>query len=74
MLFVTDRSIHEENLSQPLQAINKQFNLAVTFLSGYNEKVDVTNSKNKFYFAKTITDKMVLFKLLFHKVLTKSRD
>ena len=47
-----DESIHEEQLSQPLQTINKQFILAVTFLTDYNGIFNVTNSNNKFYFKK----------------------
>ena len=53
---VMDKSTHEEHLSQPLQTQNKQFKIAVTFLTGYNGIFNVTNSINKFYFKKTITD------------------
>ena len=56
MLIVMDKSTHEEHLSQPLQTNIKQFKKAVTFLSGYNGIFNVTNSNNKFYFKKTITD------------------
>ena len=56
MLIVMEKSTHEEHLSQPLQTNNKQFKLAVTFLSGYNGIFNATNSNNKFYFKKTITD------------------
>ena len=56
MLIVMDKSTHEEHLSQPLQTNIKQFKIAVTFLSGYNGIFNVTNSNNKFYFKKTITD------------------
>ena len=52
-----NKSTHEEHLSQPLQTNNKQFKIAVTFLTGYNGIFNVTNSNNKFYFAKSITDK-----------------
>ena len=45
-----DKSTHEEHLSQPLQTNNKQFKIAVTFLTGYNGIFNVTNSINKFYF------------------------
>ena len=41
---------------KPLQTNNKQFKVAVTFLTGYNGTFNVTNSNNKFYFEKTITD------------------
>ena len=30
-----DKFIHEEHLSQPLQTNNKQFKIAVSFLTGY---------------------------------------
>ena len=56
MLIVMDKSTHEEHLSQPLQTNNKQFKIAVTFLSAYNGIFNVTNKNNKFYFTKSITD------------------
>ena len=56
MLIVMDKSTHKEHLSQPLQTNNKQFRIAVTFPRGYNGIFNVTNSNNKFYFKKTITD------------------
>ena len=56
ILIVMDKSIHEEYLSQPLQTNNKQFNVAITFLTAYNGIFNVTNSNNKFYFTKSITD------------------
>ena len=56
MLIVMDKSTHEEHLSQPLQTNNKQFKKAVTFLSAYNGIFNVTNSNNKFYFTKSISD------------------
>ena len=56
MLIVMDKSTHEEHLSQPLETNNKQFKIAVTFLTGYNGIFNLTNSNNKFYFTKSITD------------------
>ena len=56
MSVVMHKSTHEEHLSQPLQTNNKQFKIAVTFLTGYNGIFNVTNSSFKFYFKKTITD------------------
>ena len=56
MLIVMDKSTHEEHLSQPLQTINKQFKIAVTFLSAYNGIFNITHENNKFYFTKSITD------------------
>ena len=53
-LVVMDESIHEEHLSQPLQTNNKQFKIAVTFLTGYNGVFNVTDKHNKFYFKKAI--------------------
>ena len=57
MLIVMDKSTHEEHLSQPLKTNNKQFKIAITFLSGYNGIFNVTHKNNKFYFIKSITDK-----------------
>ena len=56
MLIVMDKSTHEEHLSQPLQTINKQFKIAVTFLTGYNGIFNVTHKNNQFYFKKKISD------------------
>ena len=56
MLIVFDKSTHEEHLYQPRQTNNSEFKLAVTFLSAYNGIFNVTNTNNKFYFKKTITD------------------
>ena len=56
MLRVLDKSTHEELLSQPLQTKNKQFKIAVTFLTGYKGIFDVTISIKKFYFAKSVSD------------------
>ena len=42
MLVVMDKSTHGEYLSQPLQTINKQFIIAVTFLTDYNGIFNVT--------------------------------
>ena len=56
MLIVMDKSTHEEHLFQPLQTNNKQFKTTVTFLSAYNGIFNVTNSNNKFYFFKSISD------------------
>ena len=57
MLILTDKSTHEEHLAQPLQTHNKQFKLAVTFLSFYNGIFNDTNKNIKLHLAKTITDK-----------------
>ena len=56
MLIVMEKSTHEERLSQPLQTNNKQFKIEVTFPTGYNGIFNITNSNNKFYFKKTITN------------------
>ena len=56
MLIVMDKSTHEEHLCQPLQTNIKQFETTVTFLTGYNGVFNVTNSNNKFYFKKTISN------------------
>ena len=56
MLIIMDKSVHEEHLSQPLQTNTKQFKIAVTFLTGYNGKFNVTSKNNNFYFIKSISD------------------
>ena len=56
MLIGMDKSTHTEHLFQPLQTNNKEFKIAVTFLTGYNGIFIITNSNNEFYFKKTITD------------------
>ena len=56
MLIVMDKSTHEENLSDPLQTIIKQFKIAVTYLTGYNGVFNVTDANNKFYFTNSISD------------------
>ena len=56
MLIVIDKSIDEEHLFQPLQTNIKQFKKAVTFLTGYKGIFNVTNSNNKFYSMKSISD------------------
>ena len=56
MLISMDKNTHEEHLSQPLLTNTKQYKIAVTFLSGYNGIFNVSNSNNKFYFKKTISD------------------
>ena len=54
MLIAMEKSTHEEHLHHTLQTKNKQFKLAIRFLTGYNGIFSVTNSNNKFYFKKTI--------------------
>ena len=56
LLIVMDKSTHEEHLFQPLQTNNKQFKIAITFLSAYNGIFNVTNRNNKFYFKKNLID------------------
>ena len=56
MLIVMDKSTHEEHLFQPLRTNNKQFKIAITFLTGYNGIFNIRNENNKFYFKKTITN------------------
>ena len=48
MLIVMDKSTHQEQLPQPLQTYNKQFKIAVTFLTGYNDIFNVTDKNNQF--------------------------
>ena len=50
MLIVMDKSTHEEHFSEPLQTNNKQFKIAISFLTGYNGIFKNTSKNNKFYF------------------------
>ena len=56
MLIVMDKSTHTEHLYEPLQTNNKQFEIAVTFLSVYNGMFNITIKNNIFYFSKSIID------------------
>ena len=56
MLIVMDKSIHTEHLFQSIQTNNKQYKIALTFLTGYNGIFNVTTLNNKFYFMKSVTD------------------
>ena len=56
MLILMDKNYHVEYLSQPLQTNNKQFKIAVTFLTGYNGIHYVSISNSKFDFTKSIND------------------
>ena len=58
MLIVLDKPTHEEHLSQPLQTIDKQTKIAITFSTGYNDVFFVTDKNNKFYIIKSITDEV----------------
>ena len=50
-----DESTHEEHLFQPLQANDKQYKIAVTFLTNYKDIFNVTDKNNKFQFTKSIS-------------------
>ena len=56
MLVVMDKTIHEEVLYQPLQTNNKQYKIAVTFLTRFNGIFKVTNKNNKICFTVSISD------------------
>ena len=64
MLIVMDKSTHEDHLSQPIKINNKQFKIAVTFLTGCNGNFNVTDKNNKFYFAKSISDENGFIQIL----------
>ena len=59
MLIIMDKFTHEEHLFQPLQTNNKQFKIAVTFLTKYNSLYNVTEKNNKFYFTKSLDDEFI---------------
>ena len=56
IVIVMDKSTHDEHLSQPLQTNNKQYKIAVTFLTGYNGIVKVTEKNNQVYLTRSIND------------------
>ena len=56
MSIVMDKSIQKQQFSQPLQTKNKQFEIAVTFLTGYNGFFNVSVSNNEFFFTKSINE------------------
>ena len=57
MLIVMNERTREEHLARPPETINKQFEIAVTFLSAYNGSFNVTISNKKFYFKKSVFEK-----------------
>ena len=61
-LIVMGKSSHEEHLSQPLQTSNKQFKIAVTFLTGYNGIFNVTTKITNFISRKQLVMMMDLLK------------
>ena len=63
MLIVTDKTTHEEHLSQITQTNNKHVLTAVTFLTGYNGIFIVKKSNNELYFMKSITDEVIFFQI-----------
>ena len=72
VLIVLDNSKLEEKLSQPLKTNRKQFEIAVTFVTGYYGVLTVTSKNEKLFFATSI--KMVASKkqgLLVLKFRTK---
>ena len=56
MLIIMNESMLEEHLFHSLQTNNREYKLAITFVTGYNGFFNVTNSNNKFYFKESITD------------------
>ena len=71
MLMVMDKSTHEKYIFQPLQTNDKKSKIAVTFLTGYNGIFNIKIRIISFISRKQLLTKMVLFKSLFHLVLTK---
>ena len=66
MLIDMDKPTHEERLSQPLRRNNRQFKIAVTFLTGYNGILKVTNENKKFYFKITVTNEEDFIQITIH--------
>ena len=62
MLIVIDKFSHEEHLSQSLQTSNKQFKIAVNFLTGYNGIFMLQTGITIFFSKKQLIMKMDLLK------------
>ena len=73
MLIVMDKSTHEEHLAKPLQTNNKQFEIAVTFLTACIGIINVTEKNIKFYFTKSITEKDGCIQIQIPNGLTNSK-
>ena len=73
MLIVMDKSTHEEHLSQPLPTNNKQFELAVLLSLVIREYLMMQIQKTLSLSQNEFLIRRVLFKLLIHQVLTKSK-
>ena len=71
MLIVMDKYTHEEHLFQPLQKNNKQFKIAVTFLTASNGIFKVTNENNNFFSYNHLLIKIVIYKSPYQLVLTR---
>ena len=53
MLNMMNKSKREENLSQPLETVNKHFEIVVNFLTGYNCIFKDKNKNIKFCFIRS---------------------
>ena len=58
-----DNSTCEEKLCQLLQTYNKQFNVAITFPTGYKTIFNVKTKNNEFNFTTSITDEDVFLQI-----------
>ena len=56
MLIIMDNSTHEEHLAQPLQTNNRQFKIAITFLTAYIGISNVTNKNYNLHFKKQLIE------------------
>ena len=63
-----DKSILEEHLSQACQSNYKRFDIAISFLTGYNGMFNVTRKKIKVFSQNQLVINKVLFKLLLHRL------
>ena len=46
ILIIMDKCTHTEHLYEPLQTNNKQFKIAITFLTAYNGFFNITSKNN----------------------------
>ena len=73
MLVTMDKSRHEEHLYQPFQTNNKEFKIAVTLLTGIMVYSILQIQIISFISRNQLLMKMVMYKLPYHLVPTKSK-
>ena len=73
ILTVMEKSTRGGRLARPTQTSTKQVKIAITFLKGYNGYLLLQIQITIYISQNQLLIKMVLFKLLFHRELIKSK-